>query len=81
MKKSNKKVQIEQSGSFVLVFDMPRSMQTERRILNRELHRAGAKRVQDSFWKLNDLDKLMQIAMHIRNIGGHAEILEEKFLF
>lgn len=67
--------------SFVLVFDIPRSLATEKVRINRELHRADAVRVQDSFWKHNDLKTLMKIAMHIRRVGGQAEILEETFLF
>lgn len=82
MKKENKLVQIEEPmRSFVLVFDIPKEMQRERRTINRELHRADAERVQDSFWKHNNLKILMEIAMHIRRVGGKAEILEEKFLF
>jgi len=67
--------------SFVIVFDMPRSEQSERRRVHRELVRAGAEMMQDSFWKSDSLKFLIEMGMRIRKIGGSATILEEKFLF
>jgi len=67
--------------SFVIVFDMPRSEQTERRRLHRELVRSGAEMVQDSFWKSDSLKFLTDVGIRIRKLGGSAAILEEKFLF
>ena len=67
--------------SFVLIFDIPASLRTERRSINRELHRMGAECVQDSFWRHENLKQLIDLAVRIRSIGGKAEILEEKFLF
>ena len=67
--------------SFVIVFDMPRSEQTERRRLHRELVRGGAMMIQDSFWKSDSLKFLIELGMKIRKLGGSATILEEKFLF
>ena len=67
--------------SFVIVFDMPRSEQSERRRVHRELVRGGAEMIQDSFWKSGSLKFLIDIGMRIKKIGGSATILEEKFLF
>ena len=67
--------------SFVIVFDIPKWQSTERVRINRRLHRIGAERVQDSFWRHGDLKALIQLALWIRRIGGRAEILEEKFIF
>jgi CRISPR/Cas system-associated endoribonuclease Cas2 len=67
--------------TFVIAFDFPRSLPTQRRKLNRLLHRIGAEKVQDSFWKCNDLKALTKIPLFIKSWGGKAEILEEKFLF
>ena len=67
--------------SFVIVFDIPTNERIEKVRINRELHRMGAKRVQDSFWRHENLKQLIKIAVRIRSIGGKAEILEEKFLF
>jgi len=67
--------------SYVLIFDIPRSMAVERVRINRELHRRGAKRIQDSFWKHENLEFLIKIALKIREIGGKASILEEKLIF
>ncbi|MCD6403001.1 MAG: hypothetical protein J7K98_01575 [Candidatus Aenigmarchaeota archaeon] len=69
------------SQVFVLVFDFPRSLTTERRQLNRMLHRIGAKRLQDSLWRHEDLNSLMEVAMFIKRFGGSARILEERFVF
>lgn len=66
---------------FVLVFDFPRSLTTERRRLNRMLHRINARKIQDSFWRCENLNSLMEIALYIKSFGGKAEILEEKFIF
>lgn len=66
---------------FVIVFDMPRSEQTERRRLHRELVRGGAEMRQDSFWRSDNLKFLIDMGMRIRKIGGTATILEERFLF
>lgn len=67
--------------SFVLIFDLPENEATEKVRINRELHRMDAVMVQNSFWKSDDLKSLVDLAMRIRNLGGKAEILEEKFLF
>ncbi len=67
--------------SFVIVFDIPRSEMTERRRIHRELVRGGAEKVQDSFWKSDRIQFLIDVGMRIRKIGGSATILEEKFLF
>jgi len=66
---------------FVLVFDFPRNLTTARRKLNRLLHRINAKRLQDSVWSCDDLQQLMEVALFIKNFGGRASILEEKFVF
>jgi hypothetical protein len=67
--------------SFVLIYDLPREFTTERKQLNLKLKRANAKKIQHSFWKHDDINMLIKIAIWIRNIGGKAEILEERFLF
>jgi len=66
---------------FVIVFDIPSMERTERRRITRELNRADAQMIQDSFWKSSDLKFLIDIGMRIRQIGGSATILEERFLF
>ena len=65
----------------MIVFDIPRTEQTERRRLHRELIRGGAEKIQDSFWKSDKIKFLIEVGMRIRKIGGRATILEEKFLF
>jgi len=67
--------------SFILIFDIPREMKTLQRQVQRKLGRIGAEMVQFSVWKLEKLEELMDLAIWIRNSGGSARILEEKFLF
>lgn len=67
--------------SFLLSFDLPKSMGIVRSRVIRKLHRARAKRVHDSLWSCNDLQLLIEIATLIKRFGGSASILEEKFLF
>jgi CRISPR/Cas system-associated endoribonuclease Cas2 len=66
--------------SFVIVFDIPKALAVERVRINRKLNRVGAVRIQDSFWRSDRLNDLINIGIEIRKIGGKSEILEEKFL-
>ena len=67
--------------SFLLTFDIPREMKTLQRQVQRDLHRIDAEMLQFSLWKSENLDELLRIALTIRNFGGSARILEEKFIF
>lgn len=67
--------------AFVIVFDIPRWQATEKVRINRRLHKIGAERIQDSLWRHENLNELIEIAIRIRGIGGKAGILEEKFIF
>ncbi len=66
---------------FVLIFDLPREMGTVKVRTWRELQRMGAKMIQHSVWKFNNVQDLIKIALEIKNSGGKATILEEKILF
>lgn len=66
---------------FVLSFDLPRSANTPRVRIFRELRKMNAELVNDSFWKSNDLSKLVELATFIKKSGGSATILEEKLIF
>ena len=67
--------------SFLITFDIPREMKTLQRQVQRDLHRIDAEMLQFSLWKSEKLDELLKIALTIRNFGGSARILEEKFVF
>lgn len=67
--------------NFVIVFDIPKLEKTERVRIHRELVRGGARMIQDSFWKSDNLKFLVEIGTRIRKIGGSATVLEERFLF
>ena len=65
----------------VLMFDIPREMNTLEKRINRELHKMGAEMMQHSVWKSEDISELMKIALEIKRSGGSARILEERFIF
>jgi hypothetical protein len=66
---------------FILIFDIPWGLETQKRMLNRELHRIGAELIQQSVWRSNDLDSLLKMARRIRDFGGRALILREVVIF
>jgi len=66
---------------FILIFDIPRGMNTLKVQIWRELQRKNAKMIQFSIWKSNNLKELIDIASFIKKSGGKASILEEKFVF
>ncbi|MGC8812505.1 MAG: hypothetical protein ACP5O8_02870 [Candidatus Aenigmatarchaeota archaeon] len=66
---------------FILIFDIPETEAVEKVRINRELHRKNATLVQNSVWKHENLEELVNFAIRIRNLGGKASILEEKFVF
>jgi uncharacterized protein (UPF0128 family) len=65
---------------FILAFDLPRELHSERKRVNLELRRMNAKMIQFSIWESEKLEELMKIALMIKNLGGSSKILEEKFL-
>jgi uncharacterized protein (UPF0128 family) len=74
--------QNEQNGrKFILAFDLPRELHSERKRVNLELRRMNARMIQFSIWESEKLEELMKIALMIKNLGGSSKILEEKFLF
>jgi len=66
---------------FILAFDLPRELHSERKRINLELRRINAKMVQFSIWESEKLEDLIKIATIIKKVGGTSRILEEKFLF
>ena len=67
--------------AFILVFDIPRELTTERKQVNLALRRMDARMLQFSVWQHESLNKLLEIASRTKLIGGSATILEEKFIF
>ena len=65
---------------FLIAFDLPRELASEKVKVNRELHKISAKRVQHSLWSSDSLSDLTEIGILIRKLGGNSQILEEKFL-
>jgi len=70
-----------EKGEFLLIFDIPRELNTLKVQVWRELNRKNAEKVQFSIWKSNNLKELVKIASWIKRLGGKASILEEKFIF
>ncbi len=63
---------------FILIFDIPHGKESFRRTINRKLHRMKIIKLQQSVWKSNNLNDLMQIASTIKQEGGRATILKEE---
>ncbi|HDJ96744.1 MAG TPA: hypothetical protein ENG45_01585 [Candidatus Aenigmarchaeota archaeon] len=67
--------------SFIIIFDIPRNLSLVALRVNRTLKRIGANKIQHSAWRCKDLNALISIANFIKQHGGKASILEEKFVF
>ncbi len=67
--------------NYVLTFDIPKELHRVQLKAWRYLHKIKAKKHQHSVWKHNNLKQLIEIAIYIKSNGGHASILEERFLF
>lgn len=67
--------------NLVLIFDMPRGSKALQMRVLRSLHKMKAKKLQHSVWQHKDLNELIDLASHIKNNGGDARILEERFVF
>lgn len=67
--------------SYILTYDIPRELANIKLIVNRDLHKMSAKKVQHSLWKSANVKDLIDIATFIKKSGGHAIILEEKLIF
>jgi len=67
--------------SFILYFDLRSNEKSMKLRIFKELKRSGAKMILHSFWKSDDLQDLIYIAMLIKKGNGEARILEEKFIF
>lgn len=66
---------------FILIFDIPKTRNTLKTQVWRELRRKNCSMVQFSIWKSDKLSNLIEIARFIKKSGGAASILEEKFVF
>jgi hypothetical protein len=49
--------------------------------INRKLHKIGARLLHDSLWQAENLNGLVEIALMIKQFGGRAVIMEERFIF
>ena len=63
------------------MFDIPKGNAAMGVKINRLLKSIGAEMVQDSIWKSDNLRELTRIAVWVRNVGGSAQILEEKIVY
>lgn len=66
---------------YILMFDIPRENTILAVKVNRKLKKINAEKVQNSVWRSENLDELINIALWIRNSGGKAQIIEEKIVF
>jgi len=67
--------------TYILAYDIPTNERYFKKRINLLLKRIGARMIQRSLWASNDLEELIRIASLIKEIGGKARVLEEKFVF
>ena len=63
---------------FAIIFDIPANLNLLKVKTNRILKAMEATLIQKSVWKCKDFDKLLKLAVWIREHGGRAEIIEWK---
>jgi len=66
---------------FLIAFDIPSKETLFRKKIYKLLKKIGAKIIQKSLWKSEKLDRLLHIAILIKNIGGNAYIFEARTIF
>ena len=67
--------------SFIIAFDIPTELRSFKLNINRRLKRMKAEMIQRSLWRHDSLEELIRIATLIKNVGGKAVIMEERFIF
>ena len=65
----------------LIIFSIPRGNAALGVKVNRLLKGIGAEMVQNSVWRSDNLRELTRIAVWVRNVGGSAQILEEKIIY
>ena len=66
---------------FLLAFDIPANERMFRKKINQILKKIDAKMIQKSLWESEDLNKLLNIAVLIKNIGGVVYVFQAEVLF
>lgn len=66
---------------YLIIFDLPKDNAVMRVKINRLFKEIGAEKVQNSVWASENLKELTKIAIWIRNVGGTAQIIEEKIIY
>jgi CRISPR/Cas system-associated endoribonuclease Cas2 len=59
---------------FMLVFDIPRKLNTLRNRVHRRLVKFNVEKVQDSVWASNDVNLLLDTAKEIKKEGASAQV-------
>lgn len=68
-------------SEFLIAFDIPAKESLFKKKINQILKKTGAKMIQRSLWESENLNKLLNVAILIKNIGGKAHVFEAKVLF
>jgi hypothetical protein len=74
-------IPITSMNNFAIIFDIPKEMESFRVRIHRDLLSIRAQKIQQSYWKAENLKELIGIASLIKSCGGSARILEEKLIF
>lgn len=66
---------------FLIAFDIPTKEYLFRKKINQILRKIGARMIQKSLWESENLNKLVNIAILIKNVGGTVYVFEAKVIF
>lgn len=62
--------------TFILIFDIPRKLNTLRNRIHRRLVKFNVEKIQDSVWASGDVNLLLNIAKEIKKDGASAQVLK-----
>jgi len=62
--------------NFIIIFDIPRKMNTLRNRVHRKLVKFDVKKVQDSAWSSQNIALLSEIATEIKKEGASAQVFK-----
>jgi len=65
----------------LLAYDIPTQEAYFKKRINTMLNSIGAKLIQRSLWKSDNVNELIRIAELIKNVGGSARVMEERLIF
>jgi hypothetical protein len=60
----------------ILIFDIPKELNTLRNRIHRKLVKLNAVKIQDSVWTSKNVNLLLEVAREIKKEGASAQVLK-----